>query len=292
MEKGKRHWSWVVLLGLCLTPAVAGAVPKSVRQEVESSLLVEGTIHIERDGSVSAMILDHEDKLPSGVVTFVRNAGRRWRFEPVVRDGAVVKVSAPMSVRVVAKKLEGGQYQVSLVGASFERYDRDDPHGVRSVRMDPPCYPEQAFRAGASGSVYLLVKVGRQGQVEDAIAEQVNLRVLGNEGELRLLRNMFAKSAIAATRNWSFRVPTEGEAAEKPFWNVRVPVTYSMGAEANDGLDGSYGKWISYIPGPRQKAPWVEDKEAAGFSPDTLKEGGVYMADSQGPRLLTSLQGG
>jgi len=292
MGKWKGSWGWLVLAGLWLAPAVAGAVPKSVRQQIESSLLVKGTIDIERDGSVSAVALDHEDKLPSGVVTFVRQAGLRWRFEPVVRDGAVVKANAPMSVRVVAKKLEGGQYQVSLVGASFESYDGEDPHGVRSLKIGPPRYPEQAFRAGVSGNVYLLVKVGPDGLVEDAIAEQVNLRVLGNEGELRMLRDMFAKSALAAARDWSFRVPTEGEAAGKPFWNVRVPVSYIVDPQPIEGSEKDYGTWISYVPGPRQSAPWVEHKDAAGFSPDTLGDGGVYMADSHAPRLLTPLQGG
>jgi len=292
MGKIVRGLGWLMAAALVSVTAVAGAAPVSVREQIESSLLVTGTVDIEPNGSVSAIQMDHEEKLPTGVVTFVRDSGLQWRFEPIVRDGKAVKARAPMSVRVVAKKVAGDQYQIRLAGVNFDRYDSEDPGIVRSLKMDPPRYPDKAVQAGASGSVYLVVKVGPDGKVQDAVAEQVNLRILGSESELRLLREVLAKSALSATKNWSFRVPTEGEQAAKAFWNVRVPVSYSLDRQPSEGQDRDYGKWISYIPGPRQKAPWVDDDEAAGFSPDTLGDGGVYMANSNGPRLLTPLQGG
>jgi len=279
-------------MGLLLGASVAGAMPASVKKQIESSLLVKGSVDIEPDGSVSAVAIEREEKLPPGVVKFVRDSGLQWRFEPVLRDGHAVQARSPMSLRVVAQKLDNGDYRISLRGASFERYDPQDPTRATSIKITPPKYPDRAARAGAGGSVYLLVKVGRDGNVEDAIAEQVNLRILAPEGEMRLLRDMFAKNAVAAAKGWTFRVPTEGDTATRSFWNVRVPVTYSLDSQAIESRDGDYGRWISYIPGPRQQAPWMPGKERAEFSPDTLADGGVYMADSSAPRLLTPLQGG
>lgn len=280
----------LLAIGLMAVVTVAGAVPSSVRKQVESSLLVTGEIDIEVSGSVSNVAIDREDKLPAGVVSFVREAGLHWRFEPVMRDGRAIQARAPMSVRVVAKKVEGDQYKITLSGANFERRDDDSPERVGMVEMDPPRYPEQAWRSGAAGSVYLVVKVGRDGKVQDVVAEQVNLRVLGSESEMRLLRNVFAKSALAAARAWQFRIPSRGDAVDAPFWNVRVPVSYAMGDQPMESRANDYGRWISYVPGPRTLVPWAQD-DRTGFSPDTLTDGGVYMADNHAPRLLTPLQG-
>lgn len=294
MGKWKRGAAIALMLGMGVLfgANVAGAMPASVKKQIESSLLVKGSVDIEPDGSVSAVAIDREEKLPPGVVKFVREAGLHWRFEPVLRDGKAIQARSPMSLRVVAKKLDDGDYQISLHGASFDRYDPEDPTRATGIKMTPPSYPDRAARSGAGGSVYLIVKVGRDGKVEEAIAEQVNLRILAPEGEMRLLRDMFARNAVAAAKAWTFRVPTEGEEATRSFWNVRVPVTYSLEPQAIEGRDRDYGRWISYIPGPRQQAPWMPEKERAEFSPDTLADGGVYMADNRAPRLLTPLQGG
>lgn len=290
MRKGMWGW-WCLLAGLWLAVAnVAGAVPKSVRDRVESSLLVKGSVDIEPDGSVSAVAIDHEDKLPAGVVKFVRDSGLQWKFEPVVRDGRAVRARTAMSVRVVAKKLEGDDYRISLRGASFGRYDEGDLEQVVRVRTPPPGYPDRAARMGASGNVYLVLKVGRDGQVQDVIAEQVNLRELGSEGELRVLRETFSRSAVTAAKSWTFRPPSAGPSADAPFWTVRVPVRYAFQGLVDEDKD--YGKWMTYVAGDRQPIPWAHEQEGPGFSPDTLADGGVYLADGRAPKLLTPLQGG
>lgn len=272
-------------------PAAPGASPSEVRKQAESSLVVTGKVDIETNGAVSAVAIDHEDKLPQGVVKYVRDNAMRWEFEPVERDGKVVKARAPMRLRVVAKKLDSGDYQIALRGVSFEHYDEKDPESIASISMRPPRYPEDGFRSGASGTVYLVVKVGRDGKVEDVVAEQVNLRVYASEGDMKRLRNLFAKSSIDAARRWSFRTPTQGKAAEQPFWTMRIPVSYALNAQPSEGQDSDYGKWITYIPGPWTPAPWLDAKTGAGFSPDTLSDGGLYMADGSAPRLRTPLQG-
>lgn len=287
----------VLLLSLCLTGVAVDTAQAqgagAVRKQIESSLMVRGEVDIERDGSVSALAIEHEDKLDAGVVTFVRANAMQWKFEPVLRDGQATRARSPMSLRVVAKKLDSGDYRIELRGVSFQRYDAKDPASLASIEMTPPRYPEQAFRAGAAGNVYLVLKVGRDGKVEDVIAEQVNLRVVASEGEMRQLRGLFARSALAAAAKWTFRVPSQGAGANAPFWSIRVPVSYSLDRQPVEGGARDAGTWISYVPGPRERAPWSQqDSEASGFSPDTLADGGVYMADGRSPRLLTPLQGG
>lgn len=275
---------------IAAAPAAGGIA--AVRQQVESSMLVGGDIHIETDGSVSALQLRQEERLPEGVIKLVRDNVLQWRFEPVVVDGKPVRAIAPMNLRVIARKLEGGSYEVSLRGVSFQKYDAVDPHNVTSTAMTPPRYPEAALRAGATGSVYLLVKVGRDGKVEDAFAEQVNLTFLSRESEQRRFREVLAKSAVAAAKGWTFQVPTEGDSVSQPYWNVRVPISYAIGNSRDNKGAETYGRWTSYVAGPRESAPWRTPDRNTDASPDTLAEGGVYMADSNtGPRLLTPLQG-
>ena len=271
--------------------AASGGGIRSVRERVESSMVVRGNLSIETDGSVSALQLDKEEALPVGVVSMVRDAAMKWRFEPILREGAAVRALAPMSLRVVARKVDGDSYEISLRGINFARLDgEDDAENIARIEMKPPRYPEQAYRAGVSGSVYLLLKVDRDGKVADAFAEQVNLTVLSRESEQRWARDLLAKSALAASRRWTFRVPAQGPNAGQPFWVVRVPVSYALDRGAAEGQDA--GRWVSYVPGPRERAPWRDDAEQIGFSPDALVDGSVNLVDNRGPHLLTPLQGG
>ncbi|CTP83238.1 energy transducer TonB [Xanthomonas graminis] len=294
-KSGLSTWRWGgLLLALLATTAFAtgtGTGPGAVRKQVESSLLVTGKIDIEPDGAVSALAIDHADKLPEGVLGFVRESVQRWTFEPALRDGKPVPARTPVTLRLVAKRQQDDRYQVEIRHASFAAYDPKDPRAVTSIRTPPPAYPEAAYRVGASGSAYLVLKVARDSSVADAAVEQVNLRIVASESEMQKLREIFARSALAAARKWRFRPPSEGKDVSAPYWAVRVPVNYSLRDQPNQGMDGSYGHWISYVPGPRARAPWDTGEDASGFSPDTLSAGGVYMVDNNGPRLLTPLQG-
>ncbi|MCW0401105.1 hypothetical protein NB688_002133 [Xanthomonas sacchari] len=288
-------WRWSAVLSLLLAfTAVAadGVGPGAVRKQIESSMLVSGTIDIEPSGTVSALALDRQERLPKGVVDFVRSTVMQWKFEPGLRDGKPVPARAPMTLRLVAKRLQGDDYQIEIRSADFTRYDPSDHSVVTAIQMKPPAYPQAAYSVGAAGSAYLVLKVGRDGRVADAVVEQVNLRVVASEQQMQQLREVLGKSALGAARKWTFRPPSEGKHVDAPYWNVRVPVDYALLDQPRQGAPSAYGRWMSYVPGPRQRAPWSADEDAAGFSPDLLPAGGVYMAGNGGPRLLTPLQGG
>lgn len=293
MKKGTQgmgRWlAFACLLGIACT---AGAGIKEVRQQVEASMLVTGAIIIEPEGAVEKLDIDQRDKLPEAVIGLVEKAAAGWKFEPILVDGVARRGKARMSLRVVANKLPNGDFQVALRGSHFgdeaispeERQQRND--SVRSIKLQPPAYPGGAARLGAQGTVYLVVKVGRDGTVADVITEQVNLGFVGDERLMQQARDAFSEASLVAARKWTFQPPTEGAAVDAPFWLVRVPVDYKMPGKKAPG----YGRWEVYVPGPRQSAPWMQSERGEGGSPDAMVAGGVYEI-GKGRRLLTPLSG-
>lgn len=280
---GKRFWAGLLLASVVGAAFASGAGrgPGAVRKQIESSLLVEGTIDINADGSVAAYALPRAKDLPSGIVGMIDKVVPQWRFEPVeLRDGTT-RARATMHLRFVARKLDNGNFSVEVRGAWFGG-DKPEESVSSRDRMTPPGYPEMAARAGVGGTVYTVLKIGRDGRVEDAIAEQVNLRVVANEASMQRWRDLLAKSALRAAKAWTFLPPASGEDVDAPYWSARVPVDFIAPA-------GSLPKphqWQAYVPGPRARIPWRNDESDPGA--DAVAGGGVYPLDG-GPRLLTAL---
>lgn len=293
----------LVLLFVLLAGVVHAAGPRAVREQAEMSMLVTGMVLVDADGSVSGWEVDQREKLPDYVANLVERSAPMWKFEPVLVDGRPRATKARMSLRLVAEKLDDGNFRIAISNGYFGRdamsgkerkaLDRsgDDDEGqandiLRAVAMRPPGYPDSALQMGARGTVYLVLRIGRDGAVEDVAVEQVNLRIVGNENQMRRIRDMLSKPAASAARRWTFQVPTTGESAAQDYWLVRVPVDYEFAGEKS-----RYGQWQAYIPGPYQRHPWHEDDADAGRGPDALADGGIYEA-GKGLKLLTPLQQG
>ncbi|MCD9006119.1 energy transducer TonB [Luteimonas sp. XNQY3] len=277
------------LLAVALVaPLVAQAqTARAMRNQVEASMLVTGTVDIDREGRVTAQTLDQPDKLPPYVVSLVERAVPQMRFEPVLVNGAPVLARAKMNLRLVAVPAGDGDMTLAIQSAHFGEADSDaDRSNVRKSNLRPPRYPMNVAQIGGKGTVYLLVKVARDGSVDDVIAEQVNLTALGSARQMESIRNALAKVSIdTARKHWSFTPPSEGEGAPKDYWVVRVPVEFTLGGDSAPG----YGEWAGYLPGPKSRPDWAEP-DPPGFSPDALAAGGVHPAQSRF-RLLTPLGG-
>lgn len=280
---------------LCLAwAASASAGVKDVRDQIEASMLVTGYVYIAPSGAVDRLELDQPDKLPPAVHNVVSQAGPTWVFDPVMVDGVARKAKARMSLRVVATRHSEDNYEVTLRSAYFgeeamsadERIEHMGASTVRSRELRPPLFPQQAAEMRARGTVYLIVKVGRDGVVQDAFPEQVNLQVIGREKQMDAMRAMFTRSAVNGAKRWTFHPPTEGPEATRPFWLVRVPVDYAMLEDKKPG----YGQWDAYVPGPQAKHPWAEDASAPSEAPDAMIAGGLYPV-GKGLRLRTPLGG-
>ncbi|RZA35063.1 MAG: energy transducer TonB [Lysobacteraceae bacterium] len=272
---------------LCSFP-VQAAGPGAVRKTVESSMLLTGTLLVGPDGQVSEYAIDQAGEVAKGVLDFVGRNVREWKFEPTLHNDKPASVRNKMSIRVVAKEQEDGGFTIRLGGVSFLPFKVEEGTQVASTIMAPPRYPESAARAGATGTVYLVVKVGRDGGVEEVVAEQVNLEFVANENIMERSRKIFADASIQAAKQWKFAPPVKGEDMDDAYWTVRVPVDYILHADKQH----RYGEWKSYVPGPRRQVPWDELHDLPSFSPDTMVAGnGIYQA-SKGLRLLTPLQEG
>lgn len=282
----------ILLLALLAAPLVVlpadvqAQTARQARGEVEASMLVTGHVDIDREGRVTAHTLDRQDDLPDYVVDLVGSTIAGLAFEPVVDQGQPALARAKMSLRLVAAQADDGKMTVRVRSAHFgEEYSEDDATSVRYANMRPPRYPDDVLRMGGKGTVYLLLKVGRDGGVEDVLAEQVNLTALGNARQMETVRTRLADAAVKGARNWTFTPPTEGEAAGKEHWVIRVPVEYTLGGDR----ETAYGQWAAYHPGTRHSPDWARPTPA-GFSPDALMAGGVTPETSRF-KLLTPLGG-
>lgn len=281
---GMRIWLAMVVALLVAAPAMAQS-PQQVRRQAEASMVVTGHVDIAADGTLSGYVLDGRDDLPGYVVELVDRAAAGWRFEPVEVDGVPVVARAKMSLRMLARPLEDGGYEVSIGSGSFGDYSDTATDRVTHRQMSPPYYPHTMAGRGIQGTVYLLLKVGRDGRVEDVVAERVNLRSYASVREMERWRRAFTASSISKAREWEFNPPTTGDQVDDDYWVVRIPVEYGMSGQVASGP-----RWQQYVPGPELDPPaWLRAVPGAPRS-DAQVAGRIEMVGRE-RRLLTPLQG-
>lgn len=280
---------WIAALAIALLPSSAGAVTASEIRKVEYSLLVKGEIETSAEGEVSWVNVEKPEKFPPGLVDYVKQQVSGWKFEPVLAAGKPVRARSSMSLLVVARRPANEDVSIGIRNASFGRQELKEGEFLSVLSAKPPVYPREIQAKGVSGTVYVLLKVGRDGTVQDAAVEKVNLRTLAKEKVMESWRAALTDAALKALKDWTFVVPTKGNLADDQSWYGWVPVNFELGHASNG--QGGYGKWKVYIPGPRQPIPWLADNQP-GFSSDALADGGIHMV-KQGnePKLLTPLDG-
>jgi hypothetical protein len=276
---------WLGIFCLLLSASALAAGPGAVRKRVQASMLLTGKIVVAPDGSVRSYAIDQQEKVPPAVMGLIKKSLPRWRFEPTLLNGDPVAAEAKMSFRVVAKPVDDDNFSISISGAQFGT--RNPSESISYKKRVQPRYPMQAVEARASGTVYLAVRVGQQGQVLDVSAEQVNMTVLGNDTQLERWRKVLANAAMSAARRWTFNLPTSGKYIHADYWVAMVPVRFSMTRQVESG----YGQWESYVPGPRQPIPWFDKDTMLSASPDAVPGDGLHQF-GQGPQLTTPLGGG
>lgn len=270
----------LVLLLACAGDAMAQA-RADLEQATRASMLLSGLVELDSDGRVSAYTIDQADGLDPVILAHLARHLPHWQVEPVVRDGMPVATSARFTLRLVARRHEGDQFDFGISGVDI----REDPpgrKGVKAVDMTPPRYPKDMVLRGGSGVVYLVARLRSDGKVADVHAEQVNLTVLAGGADADRIRRGLAKAALKAARDWRFQFP-EGDPPAGGMHTLRIPVEFMLGEAAPSHM----GRWILYLPGARTPAPWSQDEDGGG---DAMNPRGGAMLVDGGLRLVTPLE--
>lgn len=283
-----------LLLGSVLFAAVMGGTVFAATPKVEASMVVTGTITVNPQGGVQSYTVQDSDNLPPAVRQIIQATVSRWQFVPIMAEGKAVSAEAGMSLRIVADMTDEQHATIRVASAAFgcEARPKSDLPGecpagtaVRYVRRQPPDYPIEAVRAGVGGEVFLVIQVGRDGQVTQAAARQVNLYRLTDAPAY--YRKMLAEASLQAARKWHFSIPTIGQDAAKDHWIVQVPINYTVGGVPSDACGAipcarsrPYA-WRTYIPGPVQSISWDHEDTsgASGTSGDAIANGGLFVKD-------------
>lgn len=272
----------------CTAGVAVAKTAEEVHKSAEAGMVVTGTVEVNPNGSLHAYALDKPEKLPPVVVEVVGKTVEAWEFHLSAPTNEVVK--SKMNLRVVAKPVGDGDFKVAVEGASFGEQDSRGDRNVSSKdRAAIPHYPKAAIDARVSGTVYLLLRIGRDGTVQDVIAEQVNLDQYDRDSLMDRYRKLLSDASLDAARRWTFNTPTKGSDADNPYWVVRVPVNFSLRAWGAPSSTPAYGQWDAYIPGPRQTAPWIS-KTLANESPDAVSGDELRTGDTR-LQLVTPLGG-
>ena len=252
-------------------------------------MLLTGSITVTPQGAVQSYTVEKSASLPAPVQRLLVQNVPHWRFQPVISNGQAVAAKTAMHLRIVASPTDKDHYALRIASEWF-----GDPagHGGLSYKnRTPPLYPERALMDRVSGTVYLIAHINRQGQFDKVATEQVDLRVRGPETLMRLWRKVLADASVQAVSHWTLNVPAKGMPAEGPLahhkdWIVRVPISYSI-----RGYDTPqahrYGQWTAYIPGPREKIPWLKPNAFDPDNADALPDNGLYLAQQSLHLLAT-----
>lgn len=271
---------------LAATAMFAGmtAHAADLKDIAEASMLVSGTIEVLPDGSVGSYSLYKEEKLPAPVADLIKRNITAWKFQ--LKGPNMAPFKEDMSLRIVAKDVDAQHMALSLAGAGFSDVDAPEDATIRWLHRTSPSYPRYSLDHGMSGTVYVLVRIGRDGTVMDTGIEQVNLRrYVPDQKEMAKFRKDLADAARRTSKHWTFKIPTSGVEAQAPFWDARIPVNFDADLGAHSGR--AYGTWEIYVRGPQEQIEWRQDAPFVD-APDTVPDGSIHPLGS-GAKLLTPL---
>jgi hypothetical protein len=250
--------TWIGVLCFMAIGAAWGGNQAAVRQQIEASLDVSGSIAVDDKGNVTSHTIDHPDQLSPGVVDLVAKTIPTLHFKPVLQDGQPHAVVAKMNLVLVANHVDPEHVSIRIRSA---RFTESEPPASEQIsiksRASDRSIAHAIMIAGVGGTVYVAVRIDRNGRVIDAQAQQVNLRVVAGEKQMRRWREELAKPTLATLRKYTFAIPITGPQANDSEFSGILPVMIMLDGQAPP----KYGQWKSYVPGPRQHIAWLDDKE-------------------------------
>ena len=280
-------------------PASAGAPPPALESVL--SMPVDGTIVIEPDGAVGEYALTSQ--LTPGVKAMLDRTIPKWRFEPVVIDGAARRAQTRVRIVLAANEVEGG-YKVRIDNVVFPAPKgeiSETPSVVsqvvdlRSKKAQPPRYPMELMRAGISGRVLLGLRFGRDGAVVDAVAVQSMLfNVKGSERNLAKAIGLLEASALGAARHWSADVSVKPGATPAPRdFTAYTTIEYVLDQPGDKRPPGDPppGTWRLVTRTPKRAMPWLAGDKLVPIVGVADLTGGEMLPLAGAPQLKTPVVG-
>lgn len=262
----------------------------AAKDRASSSMLVSGIVDINPDGSVRDYRMDQAPKIPGIVQAVLKQTVPSWHFQVDTAHDVIAQTK--MSVRVVAKPVDGGKMAFSVEGVHFGAADPQASDQLKFRSRPAPDYPQAALKEYASATAYMAVRVGRDGHVLDVAGEQVNFTNPVARARRAYLEKVFVKASAAAIRHWTFDVPTGGPEAGSAYFLARVPVAFELRSWNSSDKPPAYGSWQPYVPGPRLPTPdWMKVHTGLASAPDAIPDGaitqlrnGLRLAESENSR--------
>ena len=249
-----RNWLLAGLLLVAVAVKADEPAPQTATAQAEEraslQLDVSGNITIDQQGAVR----DYKINTPLApkVEQLVDSAVRKWRFEPVVRDGKPVIAKTVMYLLLSAKPVEQG-YRLAIQKVRFG----GDRAAVSHIL---PGYPYEALRARVGASVLAAVRVDREGNVTDAaavVSKVTDLR--GAERKPGRLNKYFEQAVVGALKKWKY-TPADSEGGAPAEVTLIVTTSFSLpDSKGSDPLKN--GGWraadvtnpIPWLPADKQK---------------------------------------
>jgi outer membrane biosynthesis protein TonB len=235
----------VVALGWLLAgPTFASSDPPAATAKLEAAVVmrVDAKIVIEPGGALGEIKID--TPLDPALQAALERVVRGWRFKPVFIDGVARRANTSMRV-VLAALGEGKELRIVVDSVDFPK--ASNPEAVLADgqlapialnRVTPPRYPQAQMMGGVTAKILLGIRVTPDGRVGEVASIQ-SMLLQTKQGEAANRRNIraFEAAAIAAAKQWTFKVPDSIVPRTVEQMTIAVPVVFS--ADYDPGVSGS-----------------------------------------------------
>lgn len=289
-----RRFALALALTVLVAPAGAAdpAAPSVVLEDAVLATRIDGRIEIDGTGAVSSYTVT--TPVTAALAARLQEMVQRFRFEPVVVDGRVVRAVAPIRLALVGTPRDDGTVQVAIEHVSFPRdrnpWGREDDADsaiveARAVRRPAPKYPEASLRAGVTGRVLVAVRFDEAGNVVDAAVRQSALfNLKGRPAQLAPYVADLEQASLRAIRRWKFDIAlAPGAVPDAQNLSGLIPVIYT--------LDGApppkQGQWTWETRTAGRPVPWLAPAVAEHLpGVSDVGDGGTFGLSAPRYRLV------
>ncbi|MGY3266195.1 hypothetical protein [Lysobacter sp. HA35] len=255
----KHRLTLLLCAALAASSAHAAVTPLPAMEEPILVTRVDCRIVIDKQGNVAEYVPKTE--LPAPVAARVADLVKALRFEPVEVDGRVVNAETTMRVAVSAKMLDDGGMRLAIDNLTFPPEKPTSP-GAPSTAYSKRIsihFPEEALRLGLDADVLVALRLGADGHVLDAAAQQSALvHQRGNPREVAKALAIFERAALASLRGWQAN-PASLQDKDRvgDGYVTYMPVQFRTASQGQKPSFDGVGQWTLETRTVKRVPAWV-----------------------------------